>query len=118
MEVCRRDHPWGHRSWSADEVPKVGDVVRTRATVMPEHYADREAVVVEVRDLDHGVYEIGLELSGAHARTWFTPDELTTPAPGPGALSEGAVTGSSTTSTTSPLVAQSHQLPPAGATTT
>jgi len=79
MQVCRRDHPWAHRSWSADEVPKVGDVVRTRETVLPEHYADRETVVVEVRALDHDYYEIGLELSGAHARTWFTPDELTTP---------------------------------------
>jgi hypothetical protein len=79
MQVCRRDHPWDHRSWSADEVPKVGEVVRTRKTVLPEHYADRETVVVEVRALDHDHYEIGLELSGAHARTWFTPDELTTP---------------------------------------
>ena len=50
MEVCRRDHPWDHRSWSVDEVPKVGEVVRTRETVLPERYADREAVVVEVRD--------------------------------------------------------------------
>ena len=80
MQVCRRDHPWEHRSWSADEVPKVGEVVRTRGTVLPEHYADQETVVVEVRALDHDYYEIGLELSGAHARTWFTPDELTTPA--------------------------------------
>ena len=84
MEVCRRDHPKAHRSWSVDEVPKVGEVVRTRETVLPEHYADREAVVVEVRDLGHDYYEIGLELSGAHARTWFTPSELTTPTtPGP-----------------------------------
>ena len=79
MRRCHRDHPWGHRSWSADEVPKVGEMVRTRETVLPEHYADRETVVIEVRDLGHGYYEIGLELSGAHARTWFTPDELTTP---------------------------------------
>ncbi len=80
MQVCRRDHPWDHRSWSADEVPKVGEVVRTRETVLPEHYADRETVVVEVRALDHDYYEIGLEFTGAHARTWFTPDELTTSA--------------------------------------